>query len=221
MQSVTPTPQEIKSRHFIQNLIEEGEHVHQDFKYQISDARKIAKSISAFANNDGGHLLIGVKDNGKIAGVQSDEEIYMIEQAASMYCKPEQTAHFSVYRIEGKSVVKVDIDKAASRPVLAQDDNHRWRAYYRVADENIIADSLQVKVWHNAKRHDGAVIELTEAEHILIDYIKSNGSITLNEFMTVAHISHRSAETAVINLCSMKALSIVYQDGAFVIAAAD
>ena len=100
MQSVTPTQQEIKSRHYIQNLIEEGEHVHQDFKYQISDARKIARSISAFANNDGGHLLIGVKDNGKIAGVQSDEEIYMIEQAASMYCKPEQTAHFSVYRIQ-------------------------------------------------------------------------------------------------------------------------
>ena len=34
-----------------QNLILEGEHEHQDFKYQISDARKIARSISAFANN--------------------------------------------------------------------------------------------------------------------------------------------------------------------------
>ena len=66
---------EYKSKHFIQQLISEGEHEHQDFKYQISDAKKIARSISAFANNSGGRLLIGVKDNGKIAGVSSAEEL--------------------------------------------------------------------------------------------------------------------------------------------------
>lgn len=46
---------------YIQQLITEGEHVHQDFKFAISDARKIAKSLSAFANTGGGRLLIGVK----------------------------------------------------------------------------------------------------------------------------------------------------------------
>ena len=65
----------MKQKDYILSLIEEGEHEHQDFKYQISDARKIARSISAFAKNDGGHLLVGVKDNGHIAGVSSDEEI--------------------------------------------------------------------------------------------------------------------------------------------------
>lgn len=72
----------------IQQLVSEGEHVHQDFKFAITDARKIAKSLSAFANTEGGRLLIGVKDNGKIAGIRSEEELYMIEAAATMYCKP-------------------------------------------------------------------------------------------------------------------------------------
>lgn len=76
----------MKTKDYILQLIDEGEHEHQDFKYQISDAKKIARSISAFANNSGGRLLVGVKDNGHIAGVKSDEEIYMIEQAATMYC---------------------------------------------------------------------------------------------------------------------------------------
>ena len=66
---------------YIRQLVSEGEHCHQDFKFEISDARKIARSLSAFANTEGGRLLIGVKDNGKIAGVRSDEEIYMIEAA--------------------------------------------------------------------------------------------------------------------------------------------
>ena len=73
---------------YIQKLASEGEHEHQDFKFEISDARKIARSLSAFANTGGGRLLVGIKDNGKIAGVRSEEEIYMIEAAASMYCQP-------------------------------------------------------------------------------------------------------------------------------------
>ena len=67
-------------------------------KFEISDARKIAKTLSAFANTDGGKLLIGVKDNGKIAGVRSDEEQYMIEAAAGLYCSPEVNYTMHVYK---------------------------------------------------------------------------------------------------------------------------
>ena len=51
---------------YIHALIAEGEHQQQDFKFEISDARKIAKTLSAFSNTDGGRLLIGVKDNERI-----------------------------------------------------------------------------------------------------------------------------------------------------------
>ena len=73
---------------YIKKLISEGEHQQLDFKFEISDSRKIAKTLVAFANTDGGTLLIGVKDNGNIAGIRSDEEYYMVEAAATMYCKP-------------------------------------------------------------------------------------------------------------------------------------
>ena len=74
----------IHDRELIYELIEEGEHEEQDFKFSISDSRKIARSIAAFANNRGGRLLVGVKDNGNIAGIRSDEELYMVQQAAVM-----------------------------------------------------------------------------------------------------------------------------------------
>ncbi|WP_302606014.1 helix-turn-helix domain-containing protein, partial [uncultured Duncaniella sp.] len=80
----------IKGKFYIASLIEEGEYEHQDFKFAVSDARKIARSLSAFANNDGGRLLIGVKDNGAIAGVRNEEDIFVVEQAAEMYCEPPQ-----------------------------------------------------------------------------------------------------------------------------------
>ena len=37
----------------LHQLISEGEHQQQDFKYRVTDARKLAKSVSAFANTDG------------------------------------------------------------------------------------------------------------------------------------------------------------------------
>ena len=119
----------IKGKFYIQGLIEEGEHEHQDFKFSISDARKIARSVSAFANNDGGRLLVGVKDNGNIAGVRSEEDIYVIEQAAQMYCRPAQKVEFTAFKTEGGAIViRADIARATHRPVQAQEPDGTWRS---------------------------------------------------------------------------------------------
>ena len=116
------------STQYIKRLISEGEHCHQDFKFEISDARKIARSISAFANTEGGRLLVGVKDNGKIAGIRSEEEIYMIEAAANMYCQPNIELQTQTYHVEGKTVLEIRIDEASDKPVYALDENNMPKA---------------------------------------------------------------------------------------------
>ena len=58
-------------KRYLLSLIREGEHQQQDFKYRVADACKLAKSVSAFANTDGGRLLIGVRDDGHLSGVRS------------------------------------------------------------------------------------------------------------------------------------------------------
>jgi len=206
-----------RKSHYIQDLIAEGEHEHQDFKYQITDARKIARSIAAFANNSGGHLLIGVKDNGNIAGVHSDEEIYMIETAAQMYCRPEQHVNFKVFNINGKSVVKADIEEAQEKPVEAPDDNGVWHVYYRVADENVLASRLHERILKSDTNEDEAqetsTISYSEREQVLLDYLRDHGGITLEGYMKLAHISEESAMQTVVVLHGMGVLSLNYHDG--------
>ena len=205
---------EIKSRYYIQNLIEEGEHENQDFKFEISDAMKIARTISAFANHSGGRLLIGVKDNGKISGIKSDEEIYMIDQAASMYCRPPQTVKCQVYRVEGKSVLKADIAMSDDRPVKAPDSDKKWKAYYRVKDENILASPLHVKAWlHERLNTEGILLSLTGGEKKLLELIERNGSVTVEEYKKYAHISGKAAEDAVIRMHSMGIIDFSYEAG--------
>ena len=125
---------------YIRTLILEGEHVRQDFKFEISDSRKIARSLSAFANTEGGRLLIGVKDNGRM-------EMYMVEAAAQVYCTPAVEVDMRVYRPEGRSVLVASVGPAVRKPVLVKEEDGRRLAYVRIADENILASPVHIGLW--------------------------------------------------------------------------
>ena len=166
---------------YIQQLVAEGEHIHQDFKFEISDARKIARSISAFANTEGGRLLVGIKDNGKIAGIRSEEEIYMIEAAAEMYCQPPMEVKTQTYIAEGRTVLKVDIEATENKPIYAIDENGKKKAYIRIADENILATPVHLKMWQHTKKKEGTFFSFTEKEQQLLDILKEKSPLTLNQ----------------------------------------
>ena len=113
----------------IQKLIAEGEHQMLDFKFEVSDCKKIARSLAAFANTDGGRLLIGVKDNGAISGIRTEEEKHMIQTAAKMYCKPEVKFKANEWVINGKKVLEIIIPKSSHFKHKAPDHNNIYKVY--------------------------------------------------------------------------------------------
>lgn len=173
---------------YIQRLISEGEHVRQDFKFSISDARKIARSLSAFSNTEGGRLLVGVKDNGRIAGIRSEEEIYMIEAAATMYCRPSVVTENRVFRVEGKDVLEVYVKESPQKPVLAVDEAGKAWAYVRVADENIMASPVHLYIWAHERKKE-VMVTYTEREKRILDVLGSNGMLTLGKCGRLARLS--------------------------------
>lgn len=179
---------------YIQTLIAEGEHQQQDFKFEISDARKIAKTLSAFSNTNGGRLLIGVKDNGKIAGVRSEEEKYMIEAAAQMYCLPEVKYDMHTYVAEGKQVLMVTIKESSRKPVYAKDESGKLLAYLRIKDENILATPVHLRMWQQNGSIRGELIHYTEREKLLLEILKQGRSLSLNQYCRLTKCSRRAAE---------------------------
>ena len=159
---------------YLKKLIAEGENQKLDFKYCVSDSRKIARTLAAFANSQGGRILIGVRDNGSIAGIRSDEEYYMLESAASLHCKPEVKFTSRNHSIEGKSVLEIYIPPVDHKPVYARDEENRWKAYLRVADQNILAGIVQLQVWKEEKKSRGKLLEFTRREQILLGYLENS-----------------------------------------------
>ena len=109
----------------IKQLISQGEGVRLDFKQVIQNPRKIAKAMVSFANTDGGILLIGVRDNGSIAGVRSEDEKHMLELAASFHSKPEIEYQVEEVIVDGKMVLKVIIPAGKKQPYYSRGEDDR------------------------------------------------------------------------------------------------
>lgn len=186
--------------HYIKKLIAEGEHQRQDFKFEITDYQKIARSLVAFANTDGGRLLIGVKDNGAIAGVRSEEEYFMIEGAARLYCRPEVRFETREWSVDGKKVLEIVIPRGDhGHPHYAGDKEGKWKVYIRKNDQNLLANSVLLKVWKRQASGKGTFIHYTDTERKLLQYLEENREITLSKFRRLARIPQHVAETVLVN----------------------
>lgn len=201
---------------YIQRLIQEGENQQLDFKFEISDSRKIAKTLVAFSNTDGGTLLIGVKDNGKISGVRSDEEFFMVQAAAGMYCKPEIIFESKRWVVEGKTVLEVIIPKGTNCPYFAQTEPNKWLVYIRVKDENILATSVHLQVWKNKTHNSGILMEYSGKVKKLLEYLEFNRSISISKFSRLAFLPKRAAETIMADLIYFGLIEAVYEDNHFI-----
>ena len=189
-------------------LIEEGEHQQQDFKYCINDSKKIAKSLAAFANTDGGRLLIGVKDNGKVVGISTDEEYYMVESAAKIYSNPPINFTTKQWNSEGKTVLEISVQPSNKKPHFAKDESGKWLAYIRINDENVLAHNIQLVVWRKQNSPKGIHFTYSENEKFLIDYLQNNERITFSKFMRLAHISRKKTEEILSNFLIMNVVKM-------------
>ena len=181
-------------------MIAEGEHQRQDFKYCINDSRKIARSMVAFANTDGGRLLLGVRDNGSVAGVKSDEEYYMAEAAAKLYSKPPINFQTQQWQIEGKSVLEIKIPPRSEMPHSAQNESGDWRVYIRKEDQNIVAPGILLKVWEQQKSPRGVFIRFSEQEKTMLSLLDSTLRLSLNQFSRLAKLPRIKGERLLVKL---------------------
>ncbi len=198
--------------HYIRQLIAQGENQFLDFKYEISDAKKIARTFSAFANTGGGKLLVGVKDNGVITGIKTDEEAYMLDTAATIFSKPPVEFTIKSWVVDRKTILEVTIEESKNKPHLAPWKDDLWRAYIRLKDENFIANSVQVEVWKKLSKGKPTLVKYNKNENVLLSFLRQNKEITLNEFRKLAHLKYPIAKKILVNLVAIGVIKIHYTE---------
>jgi predicted HTH transcriptional regulator len=194
----------IDDNKYILDLIKNGEGLNVDFKHSVNNSKKIARSLAAFANTEGGSLLLGVRDNGGIAGISSDEEYYMIETAALIFCKPPVEFTFKNWKISGKNVMEIIVAKSDIGPHYAPDATGEFKAYVRNSDQNLIANKILLEVWKRKKKDlAGIKIMFDDVVETLFKEIQENGSTTKSNFIRITGIKSTTADKLLANLVLM------------------
>ena len=205
----------MNDRQYLQALIREGEHQQQDFKYRVSDALKLAKSVSAFANTDGGRLLIGVRDDGNMSGVRDEEEIYMMHQAAYRYCRPEASIKFDTYHVDGRTIVVATVPPSDRRPICVVSDESKPRAYIRIADENIVASPVHLAIWHESQNPQGSMLTYTDSVRKILDALQDQ-ELPLNLIIRRSRIPRPKVITLLARLIRFRVVRWKYYNQLFV-----
>lgn len=103
----------------IQSLIDSGEGYNVEFKVRVpSKVRELTEEICAFANADGGYLLIGVDDNGQIIGTDLENDKRSAIQGSISEISPALHCDMYAVNISDKTVWIIDVPSGKDKPYI-------------------------------------------------------------------------------------------------------
>ena len=191
----------------LDELIFRGENEEVDFKQTISDPYKIAKTISSFANTRGGKILVGVRDDKTITGIDPEEEKYILETAADFYCDPPVVLEYEELEDEeeDKTVLVVNIKESDQKPHYIRDTNQQNLVYIRQRDKSIPASKQMIALMQKGevspvKSPVTSLKGIGFNEKKLLDFLQKHEKITQKQFMQIVNISKRRAQRILTDL---------------------
>ena len=181
----------------IERLAGRGEGQTLEFKQRTPEAPRLAKEIIAFANTDGGRLIIGIDDDGNVVGVKdSDEEEFALRNALDAHCAPKikwRTERVEITR--KRDVIIVAVSRSKLRPHFLVDagNSNNKTAYVRVGDRSLEATTEAVELMAAAGNREDVQFEFREVELGLMKYLEQYGRIAVDSFSRFANISIEEA----------------------------
>ena len=127
-----------------------GESKNIEFKEILpSNSEKYTKTIVAFANTQGGKLIIGITDQTrKIVGVDEAtlfQTMDSISNAISDSCEPQLVPDIEPYTIDKKTIIIVSVAPGPHRPYYLKSKGRDRGTYIRVGATTRLASSEKIK----------------------------------------------------------------------------
>lgn len=102
------------------DLIAGGESLTAEFKSHLND-RDLTKAVACLANGQGGTLLLGVDDDGRVVGAKPRPGGHMLPERIAAYIQNTTDPPLGVVvvleKVEGKPIFRLDVPAAAPGPV--------------------------------------------------------------------------------------------------------
>lgn len=133
----------MKQRELLE-LIANGENSGTEFKRDDVRPEQLAKEIVALANLQGGRILLGVEDDGRISGVvRTNLETWVMDTVFGRYVHPLILPYYEeVVLDDGKRVAVITLTQGTAKPYVLRSAN-REEIYVRVGSTSRLATREQ------------------------------------------------------------------------------
>ncbi|WP_323755360.1 ATP-binding protein [Roseivirga sp.] len=201
----------------LNELTKNGEGIHLEFKRKANFPDKIAKELVAFANTQGGILLLGVDDDGTLSGTRNIEgEVFVMEQAIGNLIWPKLDYALKVVKLnEKKGVAVFEIQKGQKLPLQLREksDTKAGKAYIRVGEQSLQASKEMREILRRRVKAKDTQFTFGEKERTLMELLENNRTISLIEFAKAAKLSKFIASRTLIKLVLANVLEIQPEEG--------
>lgn len=192
----------------LRKLVAQGEGASLEFKRKASYPDKIVREMIAFANSGGGILLVGISDDGEIAGLKYPEDDSYVIQKSLLKCYPRLPVTETFIPIgDARHVILYRIEESKKKPHYFVDDGKK-EAYVRVNDQSIKASREVREIARRSQQARNIRFHYGEHEHQLMRYLETKPVITLKEFMQVSGLKKFYASRKLVLLVLANVLRI-------------
>lgn len=192
----------------LRRLIARGEGQHLEFKRKATYPEKIVREMVAFANSEGGTLLVGVGDDGSLGGLKYPEGESHVIQKALLKCKPPLPVSEEFIPIgNGKTVIRYEVANSRKKP-HAQSNGSQKDFFVRVNDQSIRASREVREIVERSRKKKDIRFYYGEHERQLVRYLDKHRLITLEKFMEVTGLKRYAASKKLVLLVLADVLEI-------------
>jgi len=112
---------------------------------EVKRPKSWLKSVSAFANGEGGTLIFGIGDDDRIVGLADAEgDAEKISEEIKSKLDPVPAVNLEYREVDGKNLVLLQVYPGQETPYYYIGDKQRL-AFIRVGNESVMADRIQLK----------------------------------------------------------------------------
>src|SRR3972149_5104731 len=138
----------MKADDLIMTLIKKGEGRQMEVKEALN-GDVIAREVCGFLNVEGGQVLIGIKDSGRVTGIiKADAEAKRLNQFLINNIVPEAPITVSVESVENKKILLVEVLGGSKKPYV-----FNGSIYCRIGEQTVQASAQEIaSLIHNNQR---------------------------------------------------------------------
>jgi len=178
-------------------LLDQGEGQQVEFDKVIPSPDDIAREYVAFANSDGGHLILGIDDKNKhLMGVDIDENsLDKLMKIGQEKCVPAIHPNIEIMERSEKKILSITINEGDEKP-------YRTDEICYIRDGNISRPARERE--EEEIKSPWAGKELNKRQKRALQFITEHGAITNREYREAFNVSHKTAHIEMTLLSEKK-----------------